>query len=77
MRWCGNLIRQKERDEFLGRELADLERSALSLKDIIAELEKTIDARFTEGLKQINLALRDFFHEVVRRRGSKIDSRGT
>ena len=54
----------KERDEFLGRELADLERSALSLKDIIAELEKTIDARFTEGLKQINLALRDFFMKL-------------
>ena len=51
----------KERNEFLGRELADLERSALSLKDIIAELEKTIDARFTEGLKEINSALKGFF----------------
>src|SRR3989344_2234189 len=40
----------KERDEFLARELADLERSAGSLKDIIAELEKTIDEHFTAGL---------------------------
>ena len=51
----------KERDEHLGRELLDLERSALSLKDIIVDLEKTIDARFTDGLKHINAALKDFF----------------
>ncbi|KKW31312.1 MAG: Chromosome partition protein smc [Candidatus Kaiserbacteria bacterium GW2011_GWC2_52_8b] len=49
----------KERDEFLARELEDLEKSAASLKEIIAELEKTIDIRFTEGLKQINVALHD------------------
>ena len=51
----------KERDEHLGRELIDLERSAASLKDIIANLEKTIDARFAGGIKQINAALKDFF----------------
>ena len=50
----------KERDEFLARELVDLERSAASLKDIIAELEKTIDARFHTGLKHINEALKNF-----------------
>ncbi|MDP3965343.1 MAG: AAA family ATPase, partial [bacterium] len=54
----------KERDEFLGRELADLERSAASLEDIIVELEKTIDARFTKGLKLINVALHDFFMKL-------------
>jgi chromosome segregation protein len=54
----------KERDEFLTRELADLEKSALSLKDMIAELEKTIDARFTEGLKDINVALNTFFAKL-------------
>ncbi len=54
----------KERDEFLAKELVDLERSAASLKDIIAELEKTIDARFHDGLKHINEALKNFFAKL-------------
>lgn len=54
----------KERDEFLARELADLEASAAKLQDIIAELEKTIDEKFKEGLKQINEALRNFFAKL-------------
>lgn len=54
----------KERDEFLARELADLEASAASLKDIIAELEKTIDERFKDGLKHINVALQNFFTKL-------------
>jgi len=73
----------KEREEFLARELTDLEASAGKLKDIIAELEKTIDARFTEGLKEINVALGAFFTKLFsgghaklfveepRRRGAK------
>ena len=51
----------KERDEFLARELADLEKSAESLKNIIAELEETIDQRFKDGLQHINAALKEFF----------------
>lgn len=54
----------KERDEFLARELTDLEASAISLKNIIAELEETIDERFTEGLKSINEALNGFFQKL-------------
>jgi chromosome segregation protein len=54
----------KERDEFLAKELIDLERSAASLQDIIVELEKTIDGRFTEGLKEINVALENFFNKL-------------
>ncbi len=54
----------QERDEFLARELTDLEKSAESLKGIIVELEKTIDARFTEGLKHINEALQTFFQKL-------------
>ncbi|MCE9541400.1 AAA family ATPase [Candidatus Kaiserbacteria bacterium] len=54
----------KERDEFLTRELADLEKSAASLHDIIAELERTIDERFKEGLKHINVALKGFFQKL-------------
>lgn len=54
----------KEREEFLARELVDLEESAAKLKNIIAELERTIDERFTEGLKQINAALGGFFAKL-------------
>ena len=54
----------KEREEFLAKELVDLESSAQKLKDIIAELEKTIDARFTEGIKHINVALQNFFSKL-------------
>lgn len=54
----------KERDEFLARELADLEASALTLRDLIAELEKTIDQRFTDGVKLINHALGNFFSKL-------------
>jgi len=54
----------KERDEFLARELRDLETSAEKLKDIIAELEETIDEKFADGLKHINAALRGFFAKL-------------
>ena len=54
----------KERDEFLARELADLERSATSLKDIIADLEVTIDEKFSVGLVRINEALKNFFSKL-------------
>ncbi len=54
----------KERDEYLAKELIDLEKSEHSLRDIIADLEKTIDARFNEGLKDINVALNTFFAKL-------------
>ena len=54
----------KEREEFLAKELADLEASAGKLEDIITELEKTIDVRFTDGLKHINKALHNFFTKL-------------
>ncbi|MEK7069052.1 MAG: AAA family ATPase [Patescibacteria group bacterium] len=60
-----NEFRQtKERDEFLAKELADLERSASALKGIIVELEKTIDVSFHDGLKKINEALAGFFQKL-------------
>lgn len=52
------------RDQFLARELADLEKSAHSLHGIIAELEETIDKRFTDGLGLINEALQSFFSKL-------------
>jgi chromosome segregation protein len=54
----------KEREEFLAKELVDLEQSAAKLKDIIADLEETIDARFTDGIKEINVALSGFFTKL-------------
>ncbi|HEV3244803.1 MAG TPA: AAA family ATPase [Candidatus Paceibacterota bacterium] len=54
----------KERDEFLAKELLDLEGSAASLKNIIADLEKTIDEKFRDGLKHINEALKIFFQKL-------------
>ena len=54
----------QERDQFLAKELEDLEKSAAALKDIIAELEETIDERFTDGLKHINEALQGFFAKL-------------
>ena len=54
----------RKRDEFLARELIDLESSSESLAGIIRELEATIDARFHEGLKKINEALGIFFAKL-------------
>ena len=54
----------RKRDEFLARELIDLETSSESLAGIIRELEATIDARFHEGLKKINEALGTFFSKL-------------
>lgn len=54
----------KERDEFLARELTDLEASAEKLKDIIVELDHTIDEKFKDGLKHINEALKNFFQKL-------------
>ncbi len=43
-----------ERDEFLAKELADLESASAALKALIAELEARIDADFKTGLLRIN-----------------------
>jgi len=53
-----------ERDAYLAKELVDLEASAASLRNLIAELEDTIDTRFEEGLHKINDALQDFFSKL-------------
>ncbi|RJQ35764.1 hypothetical protein C4568_00430 [Candidatus Parcubacteria bacterium] len=53
-----------DRDQFLAKELVDLETSAVSLKGIIADLERTIDERFKDGLKHINVALKEFFSKL-------------
>lgn len=43
-----------ERDEFLARELMDLEKSAETLKQLIEELEHRLATEFSTGLEKIN-----------------------
>ena len=50
-----------ERDEFLARELVDLEKSAESLTTLIAELEAKLDTLFTDGISKINKQFKEFF----------------
>ncbi len=51
----------KERDEFLGRELIDLEQSVADLRALIRELRETIDTKFKEGVELINKEFSKFF----------------
>ena len=50
-----------ERDQFLARELTDLEQSIESLKTLIANLKDKIDTEFKEGVKKINKEFQEFF----------------
>ncbi|MDO8579291.1 MAG: AAA family ATPase [bacterium] len=50
-----------ERDEFLAREINDLEKSAQSLTNLIKELEEKLDTLFGEGISKINKQFKDFF----------------
>jgi chromosome segregation protein len=50
-----------ERDAFLVRELADLEKSAEGLRELIAELVAKLDAEFRNGIGKINTEFQSFF----------------
>lgn len=50
-----------ERDEFLARELSDLEKSAESLNSLILELGEKIDQEFKTGVVKINSEFQKFF----------------
>ncbi len=50
-----------ERDQFLGRELADLEASSQKLHELIDELTKTLETRFVGGIEKINKEFDRFF----------------
>lgn len=50
-----------ERDEFLARELMDLDKSAQSLKDLIKDLEVRLAEEFSEGIKKINTEFSKLF----------------
>jgi chromosome segregation protein len=50
-----------ERDEFLARELTDLETSREHLLALIDDLTKTLATRFSEGIEKINIEFNNFF----------------
>jgi len=50
-----------ERDEFLEREIADLEKSARALQDLIKDLEEKLSTQFKEGIEKINKQFQNFF----------------
>ncbi len=51
----------KERDEFLSREVADIEASITNLTSLIVDLKKVLDEKFTEGVKVVNDRFSEFF----------------
>jgi len=50
-----------ERDTFLEKELADLEKSAASLTDLIVDLDSRLSTEFKTGIEKINLQFKEFF----------------
>ena len=50
-----------ERDQFLARELEDLNTSIVSLRDLIVELKDTLDSEFKKGVEKINKQFQEFF----------------
>jgi chromosome segregation ATPase len=50
-----------ERDEFLAREIIDLEKSAESLTNLIKDLEEKLDTLFGDGISKINKQFKEFF----------------
>lgn len=50
-----------ERDQFLTRELTDLEKSAEMLRDLITELEQKLDDEFRGGIDKINIEFQKYF----------------
>ncbi len=50
-----------ERDQFLVKELEDLEKSIESLQKLILDLKEKIDIEFKEGVKKINVEFQEFF----------------
>ena len=50
-----------ERDNFLVREIEDLEKSALALETLITELETKLDVLFKDGILKINAEFRKYF----------------
>lgn len=50
-----------ERDQFLMKEMEDLEKSIDSLQKLIVDLKEKIEIEFKEGVKKINVEFQEFF----------------
>jgi chromosome segregation protein len=50
-----------ERDQFLARELTDLEQSTASLNELIVQLSSTLEAHFIDGVAAVNKQFDTFF----------------
>ena len=61
----GDIIKEhqeaEERDAFLAREIADLEKTSQSLKELIAELNEKLTAEFKTGVAKINTEFQKYF----------------
>lgn len=51
----------EERDQFLEREIADLERSAASLRTLITELDAELSNAFDDGITKVNKEFQELF----------------
>ncbi|MBU4479837.1 AAA family ATPase [Patescibacteria group bacterium] len=51
----------QERDEFLLKEIEDLEKSSASLNELIVELKEKLNNEFKDGINKINKQFQEFF----------------
>ncbi len=54
----------RERDEYLTKELADIEASEEKLQDLITELTDTLATKFAKGVDEVSKVFNSFFQEV-------------
>lgn len=54
----------EERDEFLKREVEDLESSIKNLKSLIKDLRDTLDNEFKKGVSEVNKSFNEFFQTM-------------
>lgn len=53
-----------ERDEFLIKEITDLENSRMNLENLILDLKNTLLSDFNSGLQKINFNFNNYFNEI-------------
>ena len=53
-----------QRDQFLTREIQDLEKSVTSLETIMKELQEKINSEFKDGIEEINIQFEEFFQTI-------------
>lgn len=62
----------RAREEFLGKELADLSQSAEGLESLIDDLDTELAKSFAEGLAKVNESFREFFSLMFGGGGAKL-----